>query len=266
MGRFRLVVLVLLAAMGRSQSQTQSVAPKPEFEVASIHPSSPNQRELNGFYIYPGGRILCKGCRLQYLIMVALDVQPYQISGGPAWTDLVRGESFEIEAKPPDSSPSVRSDPATPQMPPNQEQRQMLLSLLADRFQFRFHRTTKEGTIFILTRGKSPLMLVPPANKNAFPWAGGIAGGWFGDGVRGTNISMAELAARLSRFLRCPVLDRTGLKGSFDFEYRVGDASNDEDIPGTLRAAMQGIGLNLVSAKGPVETIVIDHVDQPSQN
>jgi hypothetical protein len=45
----------------------------PEFEVASVGPSPTNQQEMNGFFTYPGGRIICKGCRLEYLIMVAYE-------------------------------------------------------------------------------------------------------------------------------------------------------------------------------------------------
>jgi len=142
----------------------------------------------------------------------------------------------------------------------------MRQQLLIDRFQLKFHRIAKEGTVFVLSRGSKPLKVDQPADKNAFPWIGGIDGGWFAGGVRAQNISMPQLAARLSRFVNCPVLDRTGLKGSFDFEYRIGDAHNDDDIPGTLFAAMKAIGLNLASEKGPVETIVIDQAEQPSLN
>lgn len=270
MTKLQSVILALLVAIGCSSVLAQSQADPsklPQFEVASVRPSSPNQREMNGLYTYPGGKVICKGCKLQYLIMNALNVQPYQISDTPAWGDAVRGESFEIQAKPPESSLSAKSNPALAKLPPNDEQREMLLSLLANRFQFRFHRIAKEGTVFILSKSSRPLKLNPPADKNAFPWAGGIeGGGWFRGGMRGENISMAQLAQRLSRFLECPVLDRTGIDGSFDFEYQFGDATNDEDIPATLRIVMNGIGLDLVRGKGPVETIVVDHVERPSEN
>jgi uncharacterized protein (TIGR03435 family) len=270
LGSAGLVALTAPLALGLIDAKpvnTQSVpSTLPEFEVASIRPSGPTQRELNGLYTYPGGMVVCKGCTVQYLIMEALNVQPYQISGGPGWINLVRGQRYDIQAKPPASSLSARSDPALPKLPPNIEQRQMLLSLLIHRFQLQFQATTRQGRVFLLTRGSKPLKLDPPADKNAFPWAGGISGGWLGGGVRGENISMPQLAHRLSRFLHCPVFDRTGLKGSYDFEYRIGDEQNDNDIPGILRAAMKGIGLNLASGRGPVETIIVEHVDQPSAN
>jgi uncharacterized protein (TIGR03435 family) len=240
----------------------------PEFEVASVRPSGPNQMEINGFYTYPGGEMRCKGCRLEYLIMGAFDIQQFQISGGPTWMDLVSGDPFDIDAKPPESSSSARSTPTSPKSPPNEEQRQMLQSLLADRFQLKFHREIKEGSVYILSKSGGQLKLTPPKDKGAFSWAGGISGGWFGGGIRGENISMPQLAARLSRFLKKTVLDQTGLEGSFDFEYRLGgdDKENDADIPSFLLTSMKGIGLMLKPGHGPVETIVIDHVEKPSAN
>jgi uncharacterized protein (TIGR03435 family) len=269
---FRLRLIITLAAISGvlpaspARAQTTRIATLPQFEVASVRPTPPNQHELNGLYTYPGGRIVGKGCRLQYLVMMAYNVQPWQISGGPGWTSLVRGDAFDIQAKPPDNSLSAHWNPTSPKLPPSDEERQMLQSLLADRFSLQVHRVTRKGTVYILTRGRGHLQLTAPKDQNAFPWAGGIHGGWFKDGMRAENISMPELAARLSRFLNRPVLDRTGLQGSFDFEFRNGDDNNDADIPGFLLTAMKGIGLNLRSGKGPVETIFIDHVEKPSEN
>ena len=231
-----------------------------------MRPSSPNQREMNGLYTYPGGRIAGKGCTVQYLIMVAFNLQQFQISGGPEWINLLSGDHFDLEAKPSETSASARSNPALAKLPPNEEQRAMLQSLLAERFQLRFHRDAKEGSVYVLTKSRGPLQLVAPKDPKAFPWAGGITGGWFGGGMRGENISMPQLAARLSRFLERPVLDRTGIDGSYDFEFRFGGDDNDADIPGFLMTAMNGIGLNVKPAKGLVETLVVDHVEHPSEN
>lgn len=222
--------------------------------------------EANGLYTYPGGRIVGHGCRLQYLIMVAFNVEDFQISGVPAWADLITGDPFEIQAKPPDSSSSAHWSSLSPKIAPGEEERQMLQSLLAGRFQMKFHREITQGPVYLLTRGSGQLKLLPPKDKGEFPWAGGVSGGWFGGGMRGQNISMPQLAVRLSRFLKRPVLDQTGLQGSFDFEYQNGSEDNDADIPSFLMAAMKEIGLSLKSGKGPVETIVIEHAERPSEN
>jgi uncharacterized protein (TIGR03435 family) len=242
---------------------TEKTSPLPQFEVASVRPSGPNQREINGLYTYPGGRVVARGATLGYLLMEAFNLRRYQISGGPKWID---DERYEIQAKPPESSPSSNSNPVTSKSPPNDEQRQMLESLLIDRFQLKFHRTTKEGTVFILARGNKALKLQPPKDTKAFSWAGAVTGGWFFGGIRGENISMPQLATRLSHFLGSPVLDQTGIPGSFDFEYQTGEENNDADIPGFLLTAMKEIGLKLSSGKGPVETIVIDSADKPTEN
>lgn len=263
---FAALALIDTAAL-LAQAQSQGAEAKlPGFEVASVRPSNPNQGEINGFYTYPGGRIVARSCNVLYLIMVAFNVQEFQISGGPDWIVLTRGDRFDVQAKPPESSLSARWKTSSPKIYPGKEERQMLQALLADRFQFRFHRGTKEGAIFILARGSKELKLTPPKDTNSFPWAGGISGGWFAGGMRGENISMLQLAERLSGFLRRPVLDQTGIDGSFDFEFPTGTDENDSDIPAFLVSAMKGIGLSLKPSRGPVETIFIDHIERPSPN
>jgi Protein of unknown function (DUF3738) len=77
----------------------------------------------------------------------------------------------------------------------------------------------------------------------------------------GMNISMPQLAKRLSGYLRRPVLDRTGLAGSFDFKFVYESHPADDsrpDLISSIFASIQGIGLKLESAKGPVETVGID--------
>jgi uncharacterized protein (TIGR03435 family) len=87
-----------------------------------------------------------------------------------------------------------------------------------------------------------------------------------GDGLAGINESMEDLARRLSRYMGRPVLDRTGLSGSFDFrsEYFSDDAR--PDVITMILACVQDIGLKLESSKGPVEAIVIEHAGKPSAN
>jgi len=263
-----LVAGLMAAPHARTQASQTGAAPLPSFEVASIRPPGPNESEINGLSTYPGGKIVARGCTLQYLVMLAFHLQQFQISGGPNWIDRAR---FDLQAKPPDSSPSAQSNPASPKSPPSEEERQMLESLLIDRFQLKFHRETKEGPVFILTRGSKELRLRAPENSSEFPWAGDFGRGGLpgGSGLRGENISMSQLAERLSGWLERPVLDQTGLKGSFDFEFRTDDDNVDAssaDIESSIFAGVNGIGLRLSKGKGPIETLVIDHVEQPSPN
>jgi uncharacterized protein (TIGR03435 family) len=202
---------------------------------------------------------------LKILILGAFDVQPFQVSGGPRWID---DDRFDIEAKPPASSKSSKANPASPKLPLDDEQRQMLQALLADRFQLKFHREAREGQVYLLVKGNKGLKLQDAKDKDAFPWAGSIAGALpNGDGLAGTNISMPQLAVRLSGWLRRPVVERTGLEGSFDFKFQYPSDGPDYSYPiPSILASIQGIGLKLEAATGPVETIVIDQAEKPSTN
>jgi uncharacterized protein (TIGR03435 family) len=255
-------------AIGQSVVAPVAAAGKlPEFDVATIKPAGPNS-QINGGYTYPGGRVECIGCTLQYLVMLAFNVESWQVSGGPNWIDISGGSRYDIEAKPPESSQAIKLNNPEKKTPPSAEQRQMLQSLLMDRFQLKFHRGQKEGDVYILSRGEKPLKLQPPKDPEEFHWAGSISGGAVvdGSGVAGHNISMPELAARLSGFLRRPVLDQTGLAGTYDFEYRTGNEDPDSSATVGIIQSMQEIGLKLAQGKGPVEAIVIDHIERPSEN
>ena len=237
----------------------------PEFDVATIKPFNPPG--IAGLFVYPGGRVGAGHLNLRLLLMFACDVQKFQVVGGPGWAD---SDYFNIEAKPPDSSPSARSNPASPKFPPTDEQRQMLLALLIDRFQLKFHVEKKEGPVYLLERGKGELKLNPPKDPANAPWVALIGGEAMG--VAGQNVSMPYLAARLSEFVERPVIEQTGIAGSFDFQFKTGEQASEvqinsyADLVPTILESVRGIGLELKSAKGPVETIVIDHAEQPLPN
>ena len=74
------------------------------------------------------------------------------------------------------------------------------------------------------------------------------------------------LAQRLSRYLKKPVFDQTGLKGSFDFEYRYDSGEAQPDTISCIVTSLQELGLRLKPSQGSVETIVIDHAEKPSAN
>jgi len=271
---FAALVLSLISPNAFCQTDTplqpRAVAPEadrklPEFEVASVKPNT--KGGFPGVQTFPGGRVRCEYCRLEWLVMFAFNVQSYQVAGGPGW---IHEDAYSIDAEPPASSESARLNPPSPYSPPSEEQRLMLQALLIDRFQLKFHRENKIGQVYVLTQGGGALKLQPPKDANARRWVGSIAGGFInGDGILGQNVSMPSLAVRLSRYFECPILDETGLKGSFDFKYQIVDYDpnlDKQDLVGSILTSLKGIGLNLKSAKGPVETVVIDHVERPSAN
>uniref|UniRef100_Q029G9 Peptidase M56, BlaR1 n=1 Tax=Solibacter usitatus (strain Ellin6076) TaxID=234267 RepID=Q029G9_SOLUE len=257
-------LFIIWAVASFSRGQQPSGTATPEFEVASLKPSTPATGEVGGVYTYPGGRVEFRGCTLQYLIEQAFSIQPFQVSGGPGW---MQQERYDIDAEPPASSKSSKSMPPYPKAPPNEEQRQMLQSLLVGRFGLKYHRETREGPVYLLVKGNKALKLVDSKDKNRYPWAGGIRGGMItGDGLAGINESMEDLAKRLSPYLGRPVLDRTGLSGSFDFRSEYSSDDVHPDVITMILSSVQDLGLKLTTSKGPVDGIVIEHAERPSAN
>jgi uncharacterized protein (TIGR03435 family) len=248
------MVLILIALL----------AFQPAFEVASVKPMPPQSRIVNNMGTYPGGRIKCDGCWLSYLIMEAFDVRMFQVAGGPQW---MRDDRFDLEARPPAGSRASHANPPLWKLPMIDEQRQMLQTLLVDRFQLKYHREQRDGTVYFLVKTNKKLKLEPPKDKDAYPWAGAPQGGGFGsNGIAGTNITMAQFASRLSGALDRPVIDKTDLEGSFDFKFEyVSDGANT-DRTSVILMSVQSLGLKLDSGKGPIETIVIEHAEKPSGN
>lgn len=259
---FLLSVEVLLA---KSQEAKTPVRQRAEFEVASVKPSQ-SRRGSIGAHVYPGGRVVFGNSTLELLIEYAFDVQPFQISGGPAWMRDFQCR-YEIEARSPSTSKSSEANPSTSKAPLNEEQREMLQSLLIDRFRLQFHRETRQGPVYLLTLGKGALKLKEVKHDSEFEWVGSVAGAAInGDGLAGKNISMPVMAQRLSRYLQKPVLDQTGLKGFFDFEYKYDNDEAQPDAVSCIVTSLQALGLRLRPSQGPVETILIDYAEKPAAN
>jgi uncharacterized protein (TIGR03435 family) len=250
-----------------AQAVRPTGATLPSFEVASIKLSDLHRAGAIGIFTFPGGRVTAGLSTFKMLVTYAFDVQPFQVSAGPAW---INDTKYDIIAIPPSSSPASKLNPPNPKLPPNEEQQQMLQSLLMDRFQLKFHRADRVSPVYLLERGRGQLKLEAPKDKDAYPWVGGIPGGAInGDGLRGENVSMQLLARRLGLYLGRPVIDRTGLKGFYDFKYQLsqdrGDYSEGE-VLSCILTSIKALGLELKAGKGPVETIVIDHVEPPTPN
>jgi uncharacterized protein (TIGR03435 family) len=175
--------------------------------------------------------------------------------------------------------------------------RLMLRSLLADRFKLALHFETQQRPVFgliALKPGKTGPLLrphpddsscanvpAPPSNQPAGQFPAGCGGllqmppsapGLVRFGAR--NVTMAFIANMLTSMgaLDRPLLDQTGLTGSFDFAlewvFQPRGADLRTDLPGPvfMDAVQEQLGLKLESQKGPAEVLVLDHVERPSQN
>ena len=213
-----------------------------EFEVASIKPTATKDGSFT-FDFPPGGRFTGRNLTLQNLLRIAYELENYQISGGPSW---INSAGFDIQAKAATGKAEVR---------------QMVQSLLADRFQLAVHRETRQLPIYALVVGKTGPKLQPAASS-AVPARSQKMGR-----LITPKMSMTELANILTFDLKRPVKDETGLKGDFAFtlEWAPGLGESD-DGPSLFAAVQEQLGLKLLSTKGPIEVLVIDHVEKPSEN
>lgn len=269
-GRFILTIgkiLIIAGSVARSISFAQ--AAHPAFEVASVRPSKTNE---NWFWnVTPGGRIVCRNCTLQRMMILAYRVQEYQVVAGPAW---ISKDQFDIEAK-----------PDTPSTPSDVDPRQILRSLLEERFHVRVRMETRNGPAYALVVIKNgpplsadqspPAETQPPPDRNGAMPRGALrmtAGSAFG---RAIPISL--LARFLGQTLGRPVIDKTGLTGRYDIEFHwtpesvsvdspPGVSVPDADAPSLFTALQEQVGLKLESTTGPVQQLVIEKVERPSEN
>jgi uncharacterized protein (TIGR03435 family) len=236
-------------------------SPLPQFEIATIKSPGPQDRIIT-LYNYPGGRVVISLYTFALLLHEALGVQRLQLVGAPAWID---SERFLIEAKPPASSKLSSFTPSNREAPLVEEQRQMLLALLMDRFQLKFHRESKDGVVFLLTKGPKAPTLERSKHPEYRMFFAGLLGGGNGT-VSGGNATMEFIASQLSRSMGGPVLDRTVLTGSFDFTLENVYDPEEHDLVTIAQSTVRALGLKLERSRGPVETIVIDHLEKPSAN
>jgi uncharacterized protein (TIGR03435 family) len=139
----------------------------------------------------------------------------------------------------------------------------MLQALLAERFKLVAHRETKDLPIYALVAVKNG------PKFRAVEDDGSAAEIGSGDGhqIKGRHISMTSLAATLQAYIGDTVVDATGLAGLFDLnlDFNV-DESMSSEGPTVFEAVQRQLGLRLEARKGPVEVVVIDHVEKPSVN
>jgi uncharacterized protein (TIGR03435 family) len=159
----------------------------------------------------------------------------------------------------------------------------MLQSLLADRFGLALHRESREMPVYFLTAAKGGLKLasaegscvkpdpnMPPAGRK-LPFCGSVRSG--PAGMDAWKINIKTLASNLSGALGRSVIDKTIFQGTFDVHLefardQVGThpPETDSGAPSLFTAVQEQLGLKLESGKAPVEVLVIDHVEKPSEN
>jgi bla regulator protein blaR1 len=221
-----------------------------KFEVASIKPTAkPGYLSID---FLPGGRFSAKSITVHMLLRNAYGVQDYQVVGGPGWT---ASDGFDIEAKAVADAGDVSHEQVL----------KMIQALLADRFQLVVHRETRQLPVYNLVTAKNG------ATMKVADSSAEIARTMKMGELVTKKMSMTMLANLLVYELDRPVVDATGLKGDYAFtlQYTRGLGESDAgpaERPSLFTAVQDQLGLRLESAKGPVEVLVIDHVEKPSEN
>jgi uncharacterized protein (TIGR03435 family) len=225
------------------------------FEVASIRPHPFSGNEPSDRRILPGGRFVATATNIRTLLRIASGLDDNRMSGAPGWVD---SETFDITA--------VTADHA--EVKTTQQFQQLILSLLEDRLQLKFHREQKEGSIYWVELDK-PGNLGPalkPSTPESQPNQRSNSNGTKAE-MKISRMSMNDIAAALRRQAGRPVEDHTGLKGNFDFQIEWSpEETADSAYPSLMTVLKEQLGLKLQPAKGATEFLVIDHIDHPSAN
>jgi len=265
-----------------------------EFEVATIKPSDPEFRG-GRFQMQPGGRLVAEGVPLQFLISRAFNTDTSErLTGLPTWANSTR---FDVTAKAPGDTMMNGIDPET--LAP------MMLALLKERFKLTYHTEEKDLTAYSLVAAKPKMTKADPASRSwckppqQIPGAAPAPQG--SQALICQNVTMAQFADLVrarTNGIDGPVVDMTGLEGSWDFRITYspffatqvnlaaaraaagvaaggpgGDAglaaASDPTVDGVsiFDALEKQLGLKLVKTKRPAQVFVIDHIDQtPTDN
>jgi uncharacterized protein (TIGR03435 family) len=237
------------------------------FEVATIKAAGLDAAQGRWIRMESANRFVAHNHTVRTLVAAAYDLAPQAIAGGLSWVDSDR---WEILAKTPgDVRPTL------------DEQMSMLRELLRNRFALSFHREARDFAIFALTVAPGGPKLKPTTiSADARPQGPPLVAFVMARTVirlPARYLSMAEFASLLQRSpLDRPVTDRTGLTGRYDFDLEFAPDESlwggllprpeNSDKPGLIRAMQEQLGLNLESTRGPVDTIVIDHIERPTPN
>ena len=295
------VAMALMAPAIRSQGQPQ---PRPQFEVASLKPNNGCENTPRSGNLAPSpGRLEMPCITLQGLMQtaygtfgngVSVNREVLHVEGLPAWA---RSEFYSLSAK---GDGPVRTEMlAGPMLQAFLEERFQLKMHREMREMPVYVLTVAKGGIKpprLAEGGCTPIDLThpppprapgePPPNLCGLLMTGPIANGGFMMELRGSTTK--QLAQSLSGRLDRPVIDKTGVDGLYTFHMEfapdpgmpgfqvprpepgaAGSASPplpDPTMPTIFTALQEQLGLKLVPEKGPVEYLIIDHLEKPSAN
>jgi uncharacterized protein (TIGR03435 family) len=275
-------VLAISSSMGAAQVQSQaqstsSNTPVLAYDVAAIKLDNSGSGDV-GYKNPPDGLVLTN-IPLVQVIRLAYQVQDPQLLGVPDW---IRAERYDIDAKMDEAVAAAfnKLDAEGRRL----ARLQMLQALLADRFKLVVHRDSRDVSVFMLVAGKNgpklketPAVSPAPGAPAVMPTGGpSIRNSRNGTGPITLTVYRCKgesLANMLSPYAGRPVVDKTGLASKYDFILRflpddapASESASDPTATSLFTAVQDQLGLKLEAGRGPVEHIVIDHIERPSGN
>jgi uncharacterized protein (TIGR03435 family) len=264
-------------------------APAPAFEVATIKVNKSG--ETNQLIRrQPGGRVSVTNLPARFLITFAYQLAQFQLVGGPSWISSDRFDMVaKLEGNPEFSAPGSGPDPIMLAM----------RTLLTDRFKLKLHREMREMDIYALVlakpgAGPGPGLKpsttdcsdrgrggqLPPQGPPSFPATGIVPCSIMGSPglIRFGGFPISQITAMLGGQTGRMVVDRTGLTGNWAFELHYAPEQRgvpppgaeqpapDPNMPSLFTALQEQLGLKLESTKGPVEVVVIDSIEKPTED
>lgn len=246
--------VMLLGMAGGAQTQ-------PRFAVISIKAVAPGTPVFVGKPgapgpVYPGGKYMKRRANLWQLLSFAYpqcDVPGKTLIGLPEWGSGFR-DAFDVEAE------------AAPGMEPTLAQmRLMMQALLADRFGLKVHMESRAMPVYFMTVAKGGVRNITPSKAGDEYAAAFMAARRGAITVEARAVSMSDVAANLWLRVGRPVIDHTGMDGTYDIQEVTQAAASPapEDFVSVLK---DKLGLVLVPGDAKVPVMVIDHVQRPSSN
>ena len=276
-----MLAIYLLAAITIVKAQQLDT----KFEVASVKRNT--SASGNGMMrLLPGGRVSAENFPVRLLITYAYQLANFQVVGGPGW---LMSDGYDIIAKV-DGNPA----PVVPGTGEVDAQHLAVQKLLVDRFKLKFHKEAREMDVFALVMAKPGGATGPKLTRAKFDCAAAAAEAKQSgrpptppQGIEGPICSIMGTTGRfrmgglnslvmaqvLGQLAGRYVVDRTGLAGAWDFDLTFAQEGRggpnapaaDPDAPSLFTAVQEQLGLKLEATKAPVDVLVIDSIERPTE-
>ncbi len=245
----------------------QSIS-SPAYDIISVKPHDPGAMGMSWHVSDDGFSVVNTG--LKNVIASSWNVREDQVIGAPSWTDNLH---WDITGK------STELTPEQLKKLTHEQKSQMMQRLLAERFQLKAHLETRTGKVLTLSPVKGGMKLKPILMTAEEKAAGKVADsrlmttGGAATVMEASRIPLSMLLANLALNLQQTMIDKTGLPADAVYDFTLRWASDygtgtpgESDAPPLPTALEEQLGIHLEAGRGPVQVLVIEHVDKPAAN